>query len=346
MQKNYLFRQPAMIRKSIFLLLLIVWGEASAQPVDEPHQTLDDIFTIGTVQSLMIEKENQLIYHSFRNGMDRQTTTNIKSASKSVLSLLIGIAVEERFIEGIDDPISSYFQSYFSDHPSPEKEAITIKDLLTMRSGLETTSFRNYGAWVLSDNWTEFVLRQPMVDTPGGKMIYSTGSSHLLSVILTKTTGMSTKQFAEKYLFGPMSIRVGGWDRDPQGYYMGGNNLALSPLALLKLGRLMLNNGLYNGDQLVPEEWIKQSTEIYTKSRFNNYDYGYMWWSKTVGDQRVIFAWGNSGQYIMILPALDAVISITSAIGGSRSRDYQRRIFEFLEQRILPRLQLPPDSQR
>lgn len=304
------------------------------------EENLTSIFQIGTIQSLMIEKDNELVYQEFRNGINRNTTTNIKSASKSILSLLVGIAVEEGYLDGVDQTIGEFFPEYFEQNPDSAKESLTIRNLLTMRTGLETTSFHNYGRWVLSDNWVTYALSQPFEEEPGGRMVYSTGTSHLLSVVLTKATGMNTRSFAEQYLFDPLNIRVGGWDRDPQGYYMGGNNLAISPLALLKIGSLMLNMGMYNGEQIVPTSWISDATEIYTHSNFNDYDFGYLWWRKQVGKKEVIFAWGNGGQYIMIVPELDSVISITSDVErSSSSRRYQRQIFTFLEREIIPFLQ-------
>src|SRR6056297_1422735 len=321
------------------MLLVIQTSAVLCQPSSVSEDDLSRIFDIGTVQSLMIEKDDRLLYEQYQNGMTRNSTTNIKSASKSVLSLLVGIAIEEGYLESVDQTIGEFFPEYFAENPNPGKEAITIENLLTMRSGLETTSFQNYGRWVISDNWINFALSQPFEEEPGGRMVYSTGTSHLLSVILTKATGISTRAFANEYLFDPMNIRIGGWDRDPQGYYMGGNNLALSPLSLLKLGELVLNGGTYNGRQLVPESWIQSSTNIYTRSVYNDYDYGYMWWQREVGGRNVIFAWGNGGQYIMILPDLESVISITSDMESSNgSRQYQRRIFSFLEETIIPYL--------
>lgn len=308
---------------------------AKAQP-SASEENLSSIFQIGTVQSLMIEKDNELVYEEFRNDIGRNTTTNIKSASKSILSLLVGIAIEEGFLEGTEQTLGEFFPGYFRENNDPKKEAITLRNLLTMQSGLETTSFHNYGRWVISDNWVQFVLDQPMEEVPGGKMVYSTGTSHLISVILTRETGMSTRQFAEQYLFGPMDIRIGGWDRDPQGYYMGGNNMAISPHALLKIGSLILNCGEYNGRQLVPASWVEDSVQIYTHSNYNDYDYGYMWWRRDTTGEKLIFAWGNGGQYIMVLPGKNAVISITSDVErSSGSRRYQRRIFQYLEDNLL-----------
>lgn len=304
------------------------------------HEPVREFFAIGTIQSLMIEHNGSLITEKFSEGIHRNRATNIKSASKSVLSLLVGVAIDEGYIDGVDETIDHYFPDYFEANPSPEKESITIKDLLTMRTGLETTSFRNYGRWVLSDNWIHFALDQPITESRGGDMIYSTGTSHLLSVILTRASGMSSRAFANRYLFEPMGIEAGGWDRDPQGYYMGGNNMALSPQALLKIGRLVMDGGSYNGRQLVPEQWIKDSLDIYARSNFNPYNYGYMWWNKDVRGLEVLFAWGNGGQYIIMIPEFDAVLSITSNLSqNSGSRRYQRQVFQHLGDRIFPYLQ-------
>jgi CubicO group peptidase (beta-lactamase class C family) len=240
-------------------------------------------------------------------------------------------------MEGTSQTIGDFFDEYFAENPDSIKENITIGNLLTMQSGLETTSFRNYGRWVLSSNWVNFALDMPLSDEPGGEMLYSTGTSHLLSVILTKASGMSTRAFANRYLFEPMDIQVGGWDRDPQGYYMGGNNMALSPEALLKIGTMVMNVGTYDDKQIVSKEWILDSVRVYTRSRYNPYNYGYMWWRKPAGDYQLFFAWGNGGQYILILPELEAVVSVTSDLGRSNgSRRYQDRFFDYVENTLVP----------
>jgi CubicO group peptidase (beta-lactamase class C family) len=317
---------------SLLICLLSVTNGFAIQ-----QEALDDIFDIGTVQSLIIQKNDEIIHEQYNGSIDGNDPTNIKSASKSIISLLIGIAIDKGFIDGVDQTIGDFFPEYFEQNPDPAKAAITIQDLLTMRSGLETTSFRNYGRWVMSSNWVDFTLNQPFVEEPGGRMVYSTGTSHLLSVILTKATGMSSRAFANQYLFEPMDIQIGGWDRDPQGYYMGGNNLAVSPLDLLKIGTMMMDVGEYNGQQIVSKDWVLESVQVYTRSNYNPYNYGYMWWRRPIGGYQLFFAWGNGGQYIMILPELEAVVSITSDLGRSNgSRRYQDRIFDFLRETIIP----------
>ncbi|MEX0769653.1 MAG: serine hydrolase [Balneolaceae bacterium] len=303
------------------------------------EEVIREARSIGTVNSLLIETGDDRIVESYFRGMSVNRDANIKSASKSILSLLVGIALDEGFLESIDQTLGDFFPDYFDSNPDSLKESITLKQMLTMRTGLETTSSRNYGRWVISDNWVRFVLDQPIVEDPGGRMVYSTGTSHLISVILTRETGMSTREFANRYLFGPMDIRVGGWDRDPQGYYMGGNNMALRPADMAKIGRMVMNLGEYNGTRIVSREWLLDSFKIYTRSNYNSYKYGYMWWRDRVADYYVIFAWGNGGQYIMMLPELDTVVAITSGITRSGGRGYQREIFRFLEQTLIPFLE-------
>ena len=327
---------------SFLFTFIILFHFHSLEPITGQNVNNNDlsaIFNIGTIHGVMIRKNGELIHEEFRGSGSADQPVNIKSASKSILSLLIGIAIEEGYLEGTDQTIDQFFPEWFEQNPDSIKESITIQDLLTMRTGLETTSSRNYGSWAVSNSWINFALNRPLVDEPGGRMIYSTGTSHLLSVILTKASGMSTRAFANKYLFDPMNIRIGGWDRGPEGYYMGGNNMAMSPQDLLKIGELMMNTGRYGGHQIVSRSWILESVQSYTQSNFNPYNYGYMWWNKSVGDYTVYFAWGNGGQYIMILPELDTVLSITSSLLANAPRRYQREIFQFVGDVIIPFLE-------
>lgn len=327
-----------------FTICLLTAASGYAQPGNGENlsEAAEGVFEIGSIESIIIEREGEIIHQDFRGRMNPNRATNIKSASKSILSLLIGIAIEEGYIESVNEPIGQYFREYFEENPDSVKEAITIRDLLTMRAGLESTSIRNYGRWVVSSNWVEYALSRDMVAEAGGRMVYSTGTSHLLSVILTRASGMSTRAFANHYLFEPMGMELGGWDRDPQGYYMGGNNMAMRPADMLKIGRMMMNLGEYNGRQIVPADWILESVEVYTRSNFNPYDFGYMWWRRPVNGYEIVFAWGHGGQYIMMLPEIDTVIVMTSNLMTSRGRGYQRELFRYLETELLPALAYSP----
>lgn len=327
------------ITQLIFALFIVFSFDVSAQ--NKENESLKQIISKSEqnpkLRSLIIEQDGEILMSRMFGGRSASTPYNIKSASKSLISLLVGIAIQEGFISSIDEPISTYFSDYFERKPDSKKEVLTIRQLLSMQSGLESTSFGNYGRWVISKNWVEFALDQPFIEEAGGKMVYSTATSHLLSVIITKASGMSTMAFANKYLFNPLNIRIGGWDKDPQGYYMGGNNVALTPRDMLKIGRLMLNGGEYEGKRIVNKEWVDLSFQTYTQSNFNPYDYGFMWWNKMVGDYKVYFAWGFGGQYIFMIPELNSTIVMTSAIlSTSQNRNYKEPIFELLEEEVIP----------
>lgn len=294
---------------------------------------------IGPINSLLVSQHGELVAEKYYGRMNANRGNNIKSASKSLLSILIGIAIDKGYLEGVDQPIGEFFPDYFDANPDPLKESITIEDLLTMRSGLASTSRSNYGRWVSSNNWIYYKLNQPLRGVPGEDRIYSTGNTHLLAVLLTRATGMNTLQFANRYLFEPMDIEITGWDRDPQGYFLGGNNMAMRPRDMVKVGQLMMDVGVYNGEQLVPKEWIIKSIVPVTGRIPGVENYGYLWFRRMVDDVHMIYAFGNGGQYIMIMPELDAVLTVTTRTGtGEPTRNYRRLLFSIIDQDIVPLL--------
>jgi CubicO group peptidase (beta-lactamase class C family) len=340
MKQNFL-----KLRFLILFLLFPVLVIAQPSLNEEVYENdLNKIFaeaeSINSLRSLIIQQNGEILSERYFKGRSANRAFNIKSASKSIIGLLTGIAVDEGFIPSIEEPISTYFTEYFQDNPNPKKESITVRNLLSMQAGLRSTSSGNYGAWVISNNWVDYALDQDFITDIDGRMVYSTGTSHLLSVIITKATGMSTKAFAEEYLFDPMNIEIGGWDRDPQGYYMGGNNMAMKPSDLLKIGQMLIDDGIWEGQQIISKEWIVDSFKTYTYSNYNPYGYGYQWWNKETAGYTTFFAWGHGGQYIMMIPELDAVVVMTSSVtNASRRRTYKRPVFVLLEDHIIPFLE-------
>ncbi|MFY0683858.1 MAG: serine hydrolase [Balneola sp.] len=337
--KNY--RQFTRILFSVFTICFCFAPVSKSEAQSADSSTLEAIFKqaddIETVRSLIIQQNNNLLKADSFDGRELDRAFNIKSASKSIIGLLTGIAISEGFIPSVDEPIKTYFPDYFEENPDSLKEFITVGNLLSMQAGLRSTSSRNYGAWVISKNWVEYALDQDFVNPIGGEMVYSTGTSHLLSVIISKASGMNTRAFAREYLFDPMNISIGGWDKDPQGNYMGGNNMALKPLDLVKIGQLILDNGEYDGEQLISRQWIRDSFKTYTYSNYNPYGYGYHWWNQELGGYKVFFAWGNGGQYIFMIPELTGVVVITSSTYNTDpSRSYKEPIFELLENELIP----------
>jgi CubicO group peptidase (beta-lactamase class C family) len=220
-----------------------------------------------------------------------------------------------------------------------------------MRSGLESTSNRNYGAWVQSRNWVQHALRRPMISEPGASMQYSTGNSHLLSAILTTATRSSTWRFANDALGKPLGFTFPQWPQDPQGIYFGGNDMLMTPRQMLAFGELYLNDGLINGRRVLPARWIQQSCEGRTRNRrpgnpgpnadgfvdpMRDRQYGYGWWVYEIGGVDTCFAWGYGGQYVFVFPTLDLVVVTTSSPDVSEERRGHRRVvFDILEQLVV-----------
>jgi CubicO group peptidase (beta-lactamase class C family) len=267
---------------------------------------------------------------------------NMKSASKSVLSLLVGIALEEGHLDSLRQPIGPFFPEILEG--APRKQQITLRDLLTMRAGLESTSFGNYGAWVTSDNWVRDALERPLIRPPGqGEMIYSTGTSHLVAVILAKAVGRPLRAYAQAKLFDPLGVTIRSWQQDPQGYYFGGNNMALTPTALLRVGRLIAQEGRFQGRQVIPADWIERATRTYVTKTYRDFKYGYFWWIENFAARRVVFAWGYGGQFVFIVPEIDLVIACTSSLTNRPpgTGDHTGRVFRMLEDAVLPAVQAP-----
>jgi CubicO group peptidase (beta-lactamase class C family) len=288
------------------------------------------------LRSLLVSWRGELILEHYAAGVRPARHANIKSASKSVVAALVGIAIDRGLIKGVDEPIVRFFPELQKD-PDARKRRITVGDLLTMRSGLESTSGGQYGPWVRSRNWVRYALGRPMVSDPGTSMEYSTGTSHLLSAILTRVTGMSTWQFAGRALFQPFGVRLAQWPRDPQGIYFGGNEMLMTPRQMAAFGELYLNGGRANGRQVLPAEWVRTSCEPRTVSRWNpDQGYGYGWWIRDFGGRTACFAWGYGGQYIFVFRELDLVVVTTSSTeAGEERRGYRRALFDLVGREVL-----------
>ena len=287
------------------------------------------------LRSLIVQWKDSLIAEKYYGNAGPNRRTNIKSASKSVIATLVGIAIAEGKISGLDAKLSEVLPADARSLDST-KRSITVGDLLSMRAGLEPTSFGNYGSWVTSSNWVRNVLSRPMVDEPGGRMLYSTGSSHLLSAILTRATGMSTLDYARSKLMKPLGIELRGWQRDPQGIYFGGNDMYLTPRDMLKLGTMVLRRGQWDGKQVVPMSWVDSSFVPRTTSPFNGNAYGYGWWMRRAHGQNIHYAWGYGGQFIFIVPDLELVVVMTSDADSARDGGHNRELHRILEEEIVP----------
>jgi CubicO group peptidase (beta-lactamase class C family) len=270
------------------------------------------------LHSLLVSWRGDIVLERYYNGATATRPANVKSVAKSVISALVGIAIDRRLIPDVDTPIA------------------TVEDLLTMRSGLESTSNRNYGAWVLSRNWVQFALARPLVAEPGSVMDYSTGNTHLLSAILTKVTRTTTWQFANDTLARPLGFSLTRWARDPQGIYFGGNDMLLTPRQMVAFGELYLREGRIDGRQILPERWIERSWVGRGRSSWSGQMYGYGWWIRDLAGRRAYYAWGFGGQYIFVIPELDLVVVTTSSPTVAEDRrSHRRTLFELVEDLVV-----------
>ena len=276
--------------------------------------------------SILIIRNGYIVTEAYWAPYNKDTIHNVKSASKSIISTLVGIALEKKYLNNLHQKVSEFFPEYVHDQ---SKQDISLFDLLTMKAGFNWMEDSGPSPYDL-ENWNKI----PMRDKPGEKFEYNTTLTHMMSAILTKVSGESTKNFADTYLFNPLGIKSYRWTKGSDGYYHGGSDIFLTPRDMAKFGYLFLNKGKWNQQQIVSEEWVKESTSQKVKIPDNvsyaaDLDYGYWWWIQEKG----YMAWGAGGQYIIVRPDLDLVVVIT-ANGFDDINRYGEFFRSFLEENI------------
>jgi CubicO group peptidase (beta-lactamase class C family) len=301
------------------------------------------------LRSLLVQWRDTLVAERYFGGARADRPANLKSASKSVVSALVGVALADGSLRGLGEPLATLLPAD-ARGLSPEKRAITLEDLLTMRSGLASTSIGNYGAWVSSRDWIRYALARPLVAPPGragGPMIYSTGNTHLLAAILVRATGESVHRYYARTLARPLGIVPRPWPTDPRGIHFGGNEMRMTPRELVRFGALYAHGGVAPpgtpaaGRRLLPAAWIDSSWVARTTSSFSGQDYGYGWWLRHAalprGTVRVRYAWGYGGQFVFVVPELALVVVVTSDPEAStRDHAHLAAIHALLDEAILP----------
>ena len=285
---------------------------------------------------LVLRDGETLAEHRFNGGPPLDRPVNIKSASKTVLSILAGIAIERGVLQGVDQSVVSVLASDAPANPDPRLSTVTVGHLLSMRAGLERTSGEYYGRWVTSPNWVRFALSRPFADEPGGQMLYSTGSSHLLSAMLTRASGRSTHALAQDWLAAPLDIEIPQWPRDPQGVYFGGNDMLMSPEGLAQIGELYRNGGRAGEAQIVPQHWIEESWTPRTSSPWSGDAYGYGWFMSEVRGHPVRYGRGYGGQMLYVVPDLGLTVVMTSDPAGDRDSPHVQALHRLLADGIIP----------
>ena len=295
--------------------------------------------TYPGVHSVLIIRDGKLIFEEYFYQYERDSLHELRSATKSFVSALTGIAIEKKIIKSKYEKVVPYFPEYTFNNLSNDKKRITIENLLTNQSGLDCDisndrSEGNETKMSYSNDWIKFTLDLPMVDTPGGKGMYCSGNVVVAGRIIEKATKKALPQFARENLFGPLGISNFKWHFKPDiSSAETFCQLYLRPRDMAKFGLLFLNNGQWNGKQIVPSGWVKQS--FMKHSTVQNVDYGYLWWIKYLDADGTRYyskaAQGNGGQKIYIWEQLNMVVVIT---GGNYNT--QSPSDELIRRYILP----------
>lgn len=283
------------------------------------------------LHSLLIVRNGYLVSETYFGSYGQDTRHELYSCTKSFTSTLIGIALDKGYIDRTDRRVVDFFPEHTFANLDEQKGTMTLEDLLTMRSGLDwQEGDPAYGAMYRSRDWVQFVLDMPMTGPPGIGFNYCSGCSHILSAILEQTTDMNPRDFAEQYLFQPLGISNVQWDTDAAGIPIGGWGLQMTPRDMAKLGYLYLQEGQWDGQQIISAEWVENATRNHTETG-DNLGYGYQWW--TYPSLEGYTALGRYGQTIFVIPWADLVIVTTAQI-----EDHDE-IFQLIEEYILPAAQ-------
>jgi CubicO group peptidase (beta-lactamase class C family) len=288
------------------------------------------------VRSLMVDRAGVTLVEYHRSGVAADDPHYVRSITKSVTATLIGIALGQGLLPGLDVPVQALLPELVEgEGAASQAGAVTLSQLLTMTAGFrwdDRTFHRR--RWLMQPDQLRAAVQRPVVRPHGALFNYDTPSTHLLSAVLAQHTGGSTARFAQRALFEPLGIASPRWDHDTQGNAAGGHGLHLGTADLVKLGRLYLQRGRWNGRQLVPESFIDQATtpRVSSGNSGQGAGYGYLWWIRQTPDRRHAFAaLGYGGQVLYVVPSLDLVVAMTS---DAESRSAQN--LPFVENVVLP----------
>jgi CubicO group peptidase (beta-lactamase class C family) len=243
----------------------------------------------------------------------------LQSATKSYTSALVGIALDQGYLSSVDQKMMDFFPEVADQITDPRKEQITIRDMLKMRTGYPWEE-THPALWegLLSGHYLPLIEEFPLTADPGTEFHYSNLTSNWLGIIVARACGRDLKSYAEEHLFLPIDAEVGDWGTDRDGHNNGCGDLHFTARDMAKFGLLYLNDGEYEGNQIIPADWVHDSLQTYSEDawdnvgRFRDIGYGYQWWSARAGEHHVNFAWGHGGQLIVLVDEFDMVIVVTA----------------------------------
>ena len=310
---------------------------ARAQPA-RFSRTADRARGLDQLHALIVAEDGTPVLAEAFRGPALDRAVNVKSVSKTVVAALTGAAIDRGVVPGLDATLGDLIPDLIPPGADPRVADLTLADLVTMQAGLGRTSGPNYGAWVSSRDWVGYALAQPFVAEPGERMLYSTGSFHVLGAALARASGETLLALARGWLGRPLDIEIPAWTRDPQGFYLGGNEMALSPLAMLAFGEIYRRGGATpDGATVLSRGWVEASFVPRTRSPFSGLDYGYGWFLGRRAGRRVALARGYGGQLIVLVPELALTVVVTSdPTRPARSEGYFGALMELVAGTVIP----------
>lgn len=296
---------------------------------------------LETLYGLLVVKDGFLVAEDYFNQGSVGQKALLQSAAKSVTSALVGIALEEGCLASVEQKMIDFFPDYAGQISDPRKREITIRELLQMRAGFPPEE-SDPALWeaVWSGDYVHHLVDFPLTHDPGSAFQYSNLTAHWLGVIVARACETDLQSLGQARLFDPLGGEIGRWKKDVDGYNWGAGELHLSARDAAKFGQLYLDEGRFGGAQILPAAWVRDSLQTYSEGaygnigRFRDIGYGYQWWSATVGDHHVNFAWGHGGQLIVLLDELDMVVVVTGdpfyTTYGSESWQHEKANFDLV----------------
>ena len=283
-----------------------------------------DAAEMETLNGLLVIKNGHLIAEGYFNEGAVEQKALVQSVSKSYISALVGIALDQGCLSGVDQKMMDFFPEFAGQITDPRKMQITIRDLLQMRAGYpwEETDPALWEALLAGDH-LPLIVGYPLISDPGTEFHYSNLTSYLLGVIVARACDADLKSYGQEHLFSPIDAEVGDWYQDQYNYYYSLFQFTARDAA--KFGLLYLNDGENEGNQIISADWVHDSLQTYSEDArvteakqnkvgryFRHLGYGYQWWSARVDDHHLDFAWGHGGQLIVLLDDLDMIIVVTA----------------------------------
>lgn len=319
---------------SIFSILLTISGFVFPQNnFSEIRENAEDI---DGLLSLIIVQNDSIKFEQYFNGNYSDSLNNVQSVTKSVVSLLVGVALRQKLIDSLNQPIKKFIPE-----ANNSFSVITVENILMMTSGIEWDENLDFLPWIKAGDKIGYVLNK-ITDNPPGKIFeYNTGATNLLTTVIQRASGKSLKKFAMENLFDQLEITEFDWPGDEMGNLNSGTGLKLSPASLAKIAKLILNDGSIDNKSIADSSFI---AETISQKRFLSHKYfdledvgyGYLWWTTKILGYDVAIAWGYGGQFIFIIKDLNAAVITTSEwqVNLNFARATELAIFDLMNEII------------